>query len=66
MGGPCDEAFSGDDLKALSDQGYNHVQNAADDAHKELFAEMQKATPESMEQWNKDMQAKLDGMSEDA
>ena len=57
MGGTCDEGFSGESLKEISDQGYAHVQGAADDEHKALFEKMQASTPEEMAAWNTKMEA---------
>lgn len=60
MGGVCDEGISGETPDEVMNKGYAHVQNATDEAHKELMAKMQNISNEDLEGWKAEFQKTWD------
>jgi hypothetical protein len=60
MGGPCEEAITGETLEELAKNGTEHVVSTDDDAHKALAEKMQNMSDEEQNAWNAEMQTKFD------
>ncbi len=55
LGGPCEAALSGNTPDELVANAMTHLK----ETHPEMAADVAKMTPEQMEAWNKDFQAKF-------
>ena len=60
MGGPCEEAISGNTPDELVANGMEHLKAA----HPEMAEGVAKMTPEQLEEWNKDFHAKFEAAPE--
>lgn len=60
MGGVCDAEIHDTTPEEMMENGKQHVHGAGDDAHNEIVKQMENASPEEMQAWQKDFQEKYE------